>query len=228
LRTAGRRAVALALGAVLLEAVFGVAVHLGMPGGVGSLVGESAIGVVVYLCCRQVAASAGGWEAAFALALPRRRDAGLAARWLMAQTIARYGVVLVAIAAIPALRHGRHVGNLGGLHNLTPIEIAMVGIAAVVVAPIIEEVAFRGLWLRALMTRWGFWPAALVSSLVFGLLHAHEGSSLPLAGVLVLATGTFGVLQSMLVRRSGRLAPAILVHAAANALALAASLAAAH
>lgn len=228
LTAAGRWAAALAVGAVLLEAVMSVAVHLGMPRGAGSLVGESAIGVVVYVCCRAVVRKAGGWDAAFALALPRRRDVGLAARWLIAQTIARYGVVLVAIAAIPSLRHGQHGGNLKGLHKLAPVEIAMVALSAVVIAPVIEEVAFRGLWLRALMTRWGFWPAALVSSLVFGLLHAHEGSSLALAAVLVLATGTFGVLQSMLVRRSGRLAPAIIVHAGVNAMALAVTLAAAH
>ena len=41
--------------------------------------------------------------------------------------------------------------------------------------PVVEELLFRGLVLRGLMLRLGFWPAALLSSAVFGLLHATAG-----------------------------------------------------
>ena len=43
-------------------------------------------------------------------------------------------------------------------------------IPAVIVAPIIEELVFRGIVFRSLR-RFGFLPAALVSGLFFGLLH---------------------------------------------------------
>ena len=91
-------------------------------------------------------------------------------------------------------------------------------LAAVVVAPVVEELLFRGLLLQGLMLRFGFWPAALVSSLFFGVLHT---GSLDAAGAaLALATGTMGLGLCVLARRTGRLAPGIGVHALRNAVAL--------
>lgn len=227
LRHAAWYAVGLGVTVLLLELAFGLAVHAGMPRGDASLAGEVTIGIATYLCCRPLLRAAGDRWRGFGVAAPRWRDVALAARWFFAQMVVRCGVVIVAVAAIPALRHGQRVSNLNGLHNLSTAQVVLVAIGAVVVAPVVEEIAFRGLWLRALMPRMGFWPAALLSSLVFGLLHAHEGASVAVAVVLVAATGAFGVLQSMLVRRSGRLAPAMFVHAAVNALALAVTIAAA-
>ncbi|MFN8122589.1 MAG: type II CAAX endopeptidase family protein [Thermoleophilia bacterium] len=43
--------------------------------------------------------------------------------------------------------------------------------ALVVLAPLGEELVFRVLLLRALVRRMGFWPAAVVSGLIFGSVH---------------------------------------------------------
>jgi membrane protease YdiL (CAAX protease family) len=55
---------------------------------------------------------------------------------------------------------------------------------------------------------------------VFGLLHAPGGESWEGAAALVVMITAFGVLQCLLVRRTGILGPAIGVHAALNLLAI--------
>jgi membrane protease YdiL (CAAX protease family) len=44
-------------------------------------------------------------------------------------------------------------------------------VLAVLVAPTTEELFFRGLLFRSIRDRYGFWPGALVSSVIFGLVH---------------------------------------------------------
>jgi membrane protease YdiL (CAAX protease family) len=68
------------------------------------------------------------------------------------------------------------------------------------------------------MRRFSFWPAALVSSLCFAGLHvfgAAHAAGIPLLLSMMLV---FGLLQCVLVRRSGRIGPAIGVHATMNLL----------
>nr|WP_269204652.1 CPBP family intramembrane glutamic endopeptidase [Motilibacter deserti] len=98
--------------------------------------------------------------------------------------------------------------------------LAVVAVLSVVVAPVVEELLFRGLLLRGLMTRLRFWPAALISSALFGLMHAP--TALTGAPAVVLHTGALGLVLCLLTRRTGRLVPAVLVHALHNGLALAA------
>jgi hypothetical protein len=47
----------------------------------------------------------------------------------------------------------------------------LAAVLALVVAPITEEFFFRGVLFGGMRDRHGFWPAALVSSLLFGLAH---------------------------------------------------------
>lgn len=88
-------------------------------------------------------------------------------------------------------------------------------LAAVLVlgAPVVEELFFRGLLMRALSRRfgpaWGLWGSAVA----FGVAH-FELLQLP---ALVLVGATFGWLA----RRSGRLGPAIWAHGAFNAVVVA-------
>lgn len=224
LRHAGRYAVVLVVATVVLELAGGLTGRE-LPRGLDALAGESVVGVVIYFCCRPLVRRCGGWGDALGLDTPLLRDVAVAARWFIAQNVARWGIVIVAVAA-PALRHGHQLTNMHGLGRLSVVQADLLGVSAVVVAPVVEEVAFRGLWLRALMRRWRFWPAAVVSSVVFALLHAHEASTLLALPVLLASMTAFGVLQCMLVRRTGRLAPAILVHAIGNLIAIAVVLAA--
>lgn len=86
----------------------------------------------------------------------------------------------------------------------------------VVIAPLVEELAFRGFLTRRLMSAdfateplGGFtWPSFLISSVLFGVLHG--GSWVP--GTLA------GMAYALALRRRGRLGDAIVAHATTNGL----------
>lgn len=77
-----------------------------------------------------------------------------------------------------------------------------------VVAPVAEELFFRGLLFRALEKRWDQWWALGLSSAFFAFTHLQPLQFLP----LVAAGAVFGGL----VVRTGRLGPAIVAHMAFN------------
>jgi membrane protease YdiL (CAAX protease family) len=189
-----------------------------------SLVGELLLGAVILIATRRVARSCGGWRAAIGLTPPVRGDGKRVLAWFGIQFGVRFGLALVLAVAAPDLRNA---GNLAGVDDLGPAGIAMLIVAAGVVAPFVEEIAFRGVLLRALMRRVSYWPAAGISSLVFALLHAPTASSWAGAVAVVLFIYAFGLVQCQLVRRTARLAPAIGVHAVVNVLTITAALAAA-
>ena len=97
-------------------------------------------------------------------------------------------------------------------HRL-PRVAGIVAAAVAVLAPLWEEVLFRGLLLRSLHRRLGAAPAVLLSSAAFGALHAQPGRGI----ALVLVTGALGVALALVTLRAGRLGPAIATHAAYNA-----------
>lgn len=89
--------------------------------------------------------------------------------------------------------------------------VSTAGIAHIVfastAAPLIEELVFRGALFNAWKRQWGWVRSALATSAVFGLLH---GAFLPqfIASLIFIA----------LMRRTGSIWSAIVVHAASNAL----------
>jgi uncharacterized protein len=86
-----------------------------------------------------------------------------------------------------------------------------------VVAPICEEFLFRGFVFTALRSWRGTWPAAVITGLLFGAVHAGSAPALdlvPLAGL------GFGLC--VLYRYSGSLYPCIAAHSLNNSLAFAA------
>jgi membrane protease YdiL (CAAX protease family) len=95
------------------------------------------------------------------------------------------------------------------------IALAGVAILVTVLAPICEEVFFRGFFFRTLRNWRGPWIAATVTGLVFGAVHAF-GS--PVGFLVPLAVFGFGLC--MLYWRTGSLLPCIAVHALNNSLAL--------
>jgi membrane protease YdiL (CAAX protease family) len=94
--------------------------------------------------------------------------------------------------------------------------LLLLGLFIVVGVPIVEELFFRGLLLRALRHRIGDVGAIIGSSVVFGLAHADP--SLPGFTVvsLVVALGLVGAVFATLAVRTGRLGPGIFAHAAFN------------
>lgn len=85
----------------------------------------------------------------------------------------------------------------------------------VVVAPVVEEIFFRGFVFTGLRERFGWGKAALISSLLFALIHLRP--------FIVLPIFLLGWLFAYLYQRCGSIVPAILLHALVNGLALAAA-----
>lgn len=83
-----------------------------------------------------------------------------------------------------------------------------------VIAPICEEFMFRGFLFTAIWKKWGLAAGVLISSALFGLLHA---SGTPAALLVPLAV--LGVVLCLLRAWSGSLVPGIALHSFNNALA---------
>ncbi len=80
-----------------------------------------------------------------------------------------------------------------------------------VVAPIVEELTFRGLG-YSLLERFGTWPAILTTGLLFGLAHGL------VQGLPILVA--FGIGLAIVRSRSGSVYPGMILHGAFNAIAL--------
>ena len=86
---------------------------------------------------------------------------------------------------------------------------------AVVAAPIVEEMIFRGLMLRGLLSRMSAWLAVGVQGLLFGAVHVDPVRGIGNIG-LALVLSAVGVVfggAAYLLRRIG---PTILAHAIFN------------
>jgi uncharacterized protein len=96
------------------------------------------------------------------------------------------------------------------------VALVAVCLLVTVVAPIAEEVLFRGYVFGALRNWRGPWPAAVLTGIVFGGIHA--GSS-PVEYLVPLAI--LGMLLCLVRWRTGSLLPCIALHAINNAIAFA-------
>ena len=218
-----RTAVAVVLAVVLISAVVpGIVYVADLPRGddavsVYTLVGEALLGVAVFFTARPLVHRLGGWQAALGATPPAPGEGRRILRWSGLQILVRIGVGIVLLAVVPGLRDDSS-GNLGSYEDVSTFGAAMLLLAGVAAAPLVEELAFRGVLLRALMRRLPFTWAAALSSIVFGLLHAPGGETWAAAAGLVVMIAVFGYLQCLLVRRTGVLGPAIGVHATLNLL----------
>jgi membrane protease YdiL (CAAX protease family) len=141
----------------------------------------------------------------------------------LAGLICQYGVIWALyepfVANNPGLRHrldAPATSETGGSHGA--FEITVLVFLLCVGAPLVEEVFFRGLLLRALSARLrglgraGPVVSVVVTGAVFGLAHFEL---LQFAGLAV-----FGSILALITLRVGRLGPAIAAHAAFNAAAV--------
>jgi uncharacterized protein len=91
------------------------------------------------------------------------------------------------------------------------------GVLIVAVAPVSEEVFFRGFMYGGLRRKLPMWAAALISGAVFGLLHYTDPDSIGVVPQLAV----LGVLLAWLYERTGSLWPPIVLHVINNGIALA-------
>ncbi len=81
----------------------------------------------------------------------------------------------------------------------------------VILAPLFEELVFRGLLFAILRRKFRFLPAALISAGLFGLAHGYG-----IVGLISVCWS--GVLWAWIYEKTGSLAPGILAHAINNLL----------
>jgi membrane protease YdiL (CAAX protease family) len=146
----------------------------------------------------------------------RRFSPGRAALWAALVFVAFY-VFLLAWSQLDTSAKDDLASDLGAEDST----LALIAVALLVgiVAPIVEELFFRGFLFGALGRVMHWVLAALSTGLVFGLVHAGGTPAIFLVPLFVL-----GALLCVLYRRTGSLLPGMGVHAFNNALALGVSL----
>ncbi|MGH8905801.1 MAG: lysostaphin resistance A-like protein [Egibacteraceae bacterium] len=98
-----------------------------------------------------------------------------------------------------------------GLRELVTGPAAPIAIITVTgLAPLAEELLYRGMLFQGLQARFGFWPAAMASGIVFGLVHVEL--------LVAVLTAVLGVYLAWLFRRRGTILAPILAHAVFNAI----------
>jgi len=202
--------------------VLGTLLALAGAGGLtGATVATTSVPIALF------ALAAAGWRrgvpGSLAAAVPRL---GLDTR---TSTVLR--ALVFGAAVVPMIWFGVVAISQVGVAETSPwsspyIDMAITGgvdtwrrmaLEAGVAAPIFEELAFRGVLFAALRSRMGFAPAALVSSIVFGLQHPYD-----LAGVLVVTW--IGFVLAWLYERTGSLIACMVAHAVYNLSSLAITL----
>jgi uncharacterized protein len=141
---------------------------------------------------------------------------GLPLRWAFGRffgtgTLLGLGALSLLLAALHLFRclsfDGVH------LHGLRVWKFALFWAVFFLLVALFEEFSFRGYFLFALSRAAGFWPAALVSSLLFGYTHHSNHGETWLGAV---GAGAIGLFFCFTVRRSGNLWLAVGMHASWN------------
>ena len=99
--------------------------------------------------------------------------------------------------------------------GLSPFASTLLILLAVIVAPISEELFFRGVLFRTMRDRHGFWPAALASAIPFGLVHYVPAPAID--ALLLQATMVFtGVGLAWIYDRRGTIVAPAAAHVVFN------------
>ena len=142
-----------------------------------------------------------------------RRDAraiwiGVAALFLV--RIAT-GVVLVLTDHTKHVQAGfEHFDVTSKAQGITAIGVALAILSLVVIAPIVEEIVFRGLLFGALAGRLGILGSAVITAVLFGAVHGDP--------ILFPTLVAMGFVTALAYAGTGNLWVAITLHALNNAL----------
>ena len=216
LAAAGWGLVALVLGVVAAGAVSFVTYELLDQSDIVVVVcAQLALWSVLLLACRRVSHRRGtgdlGADYGFEV---ERRDLG--------RGVVVWALGLVSVGIALSLVPERFLGTNTELeeHFEGDVGFFAVAVIAIVGAPIVEELFFRGLLLRGLLSRLRPGWAVLGQALVFSVVHVD-----PLRGAgnvsVVVSTATLGLVFGWSAVRYGRLGPGMVAHAIQNSAATA-------
>lgn len=128
-------------------------------------------------------------------------------------------IVLMAGMFLPTMWYGyftqyvlRVPPEAGQVDMSRPASVACIVIASVFLAPLCEETIYRGVLFGGLKSGYGVVKAVLLSALAFMLMHMNVSQ--------VVFQFALGVTSAVIMWAGGRLVSCIILHAAANSLAL--------
>ena len=129
-------------------------------------------------------------------------------------TIVMLGVLTaVGVALASFLLRTPDVANPMTEMMRDPTSLILMAVFGITMAPLCEELAFRGFLQPLLVRSLGAAPGIAISAAAFGMLHFHEyGNSWRHAAVIALAGGAFGCMRHL----TGSTKAAAIMHAAYN------------
>jgi uncharacterized protein len=133
--------------------------------------------------------------------------------WMVAAFVTFYIVTAVWVAIVGGDTNDEKLPDELGADRST-IALLAVAFLVSVVAPMAEEFFFRGFFYGAMRNWRGVLPAAIITGLIFGAIHAGSAD-----WQFLLPLGVFGFVLCLLRERTGSLYPCIVLHCANNSLA---------
>lgn len=143
-----------------------------------------------------------------------RRFAPSALGWMVLAMVAYYIAAGLFASLVLEPEQEDIADELGTCDPDVLVAVVAVGLIAVL-APISEELFFRGFVFSGLRSRFSFLPAAVIAGLVFGSIHAPTGIT------TVVPLTALGVALCWLYEKTGSLWPCVVAHAINNGIALA-------
>jgi uncharacterized protein len=142
----------------------------------------------------------------------RAADLGWGPLIWVACVVAQMAVTAVVLASgVPTTSNTESVEGVGADRSYV---IALL-VLAVVAAPVVEEIAFRGVVLRGLRSAMPVWVAVVIQGFVFGLAHVDPVRGWGNIGLAVIL-GVVGIVLGTAAQLIGRLAPVMIAHAVFN------------
>jgi len=213
------------LAAFLVDFVLGI-MHPGAD--VGSLLDNSISGQFFYVLLAE------GLVTGLVLLIVRRRKLNLSFiglgrkpqtrdLWRAAQGFVVFYAALIVVSILinillPNLNTNQQQ-NIGFTNISTSSDNLLAFLALVILPPLGEEPLVRGYLFSGLRSRWKFWPAAIFTSLLFGLAHLEFGSGSPLVWAAGIDTFVLSIVLVYLRDKTGALYAGILVHMLNNLIA---------
>lgn len=137
--------------------------------------------------------------------------------WQVAQGVGGYAVLVVVLVLLTVLMPGSNVlkawqqagERVMSMAQTLPARVLLF-VLICVLAPVLEEVIFRGFVYPGLRRRLAVTGAVVASALLFAMMHNNPAALLPI--------GLIGIVLAVLYERSRSLVPPIVCHALNNTL----------
>jgi membrane protease YdiL (CAAX protease family) len=155
-----------------------------------------------------------------------RRDLGLALRpidllwapviWLACVAAQIVVAIIILVTRIPLTSNTEGINDLDADRGYVLSTLVL----AIVAAPIVEELLFRGVVLRGLRSVLAIAPAIALQAVLFGIAHVDPVRGRGNIG-LVLVLAAVGAVLGMAAHKLRRIGPTILAHGILNAVVMA-------